>query len=246
MQDACEYLDKWDEWLLLVLDQFEELLILHEKPESTPGEPSDEPAPGLVIIEAVRQFLHEVQNQPLPGLCVLLALRTDYEGMLSRLELPPLEQGRNWFKVSPFTERAARDFLAGGFKSGINETLLDRVLSEAATVEETRGLIRPITLNMLGTVLTRMSGELSGREQHGGLLAADVRRTLNTPQLRDHAAEVLTPLLTDSGTKHPRRVDELAKVTQLEPHVIEGCLLGPSNRGLVRRLNRVPQLADRV
>jgi hypothetical protein len=246
LQDACEYLAGKKERLLLVLDQFEELLILHEKPESTPDEQSDEPEVGPVIIDAVRQFLHAVKDQPLPGLCVLLSLRTDYEGMLSQLELPPLEQGRNWFKVDPFTERAARDFLAGGFEKGVSEPLLDRVLEEAATVEETRGLIRPITLNMLGTVLNRMSGELSGKEQRGGLLTADVRHTLNAPELRDHAREVLAPLLTDAGTKHPRRVEQLSVATGLEPHAIEGCLLKLYDCGLVRRLNLAPQLGDRV
>lgn len=177
---------------------------------------------------------------------MLLTMRSDYEGMLMRLSLPPLEYGRNWMKVDPFSERDARAFLSKGFEHIGNE-LLDAIMDEAAAIEDTRGLVRPITLNMLGAVLARSADNKELRATRGRLLTADLQRILDSAILRDHARAVLAPMLTDVvGAKQPRSVSQLQDETGVSAEVVEGCLLHLASHGLVRRLTRVPALPQRV
>jgi hypothetical protein len=58
---------------------------------------------------------------------------------------PRLVQDTNWQEVPPFTEIAARSFIQGSGLTVKEEILFD-VLREAAEMEQTRGLIRPITM----------------------------------------------------------------------------------------------------
>lgn len=231
LRRACSHLKESSCRVVLVFDQFEEFLILHE---------GDTEA-----LKPVRDFLDAVVRMAFPGLTVLVTLRTEYEGMLSSLGVPPLQQGRNWMKVNPFSERDAREFLKKGFNR-IGDDLLDAIMAEAAAIEGTRGLVRPITLNMLGAVLARSADNKELRAARGRLLSADLEGLLETPDIRNHARDILAPMLTDAGTKRPRSIGELEGATGVQAEAVEGCLLHLASSGLVRRLNRSSDLRERI
>lgn len=228
---ACRYLDGRKERLLLVFDQFEELVILNDTESSR--------------AQDVREFLKEIQSSQMEGLTVLLSVRSDYAGLLSEFGLPPLQEGTNWRNVNPFSLAASREFLQRGFPDA-GPSLIDAVFTEANAIEETKGLIRPITLNMLGQVVQRAGEDLTHAVSKGKLLENDLRRCLDTGEIKDHARQVLKPMLSKAGTKRPCRIDELSSESGLDQHVVEGCLLHLNFLGLVRRINRDPQLAARI
>ncbi len=119
--------------LLLVVDQFEEFIIL--------GEP-DLQARFTTLIEQLRAA-------SIPKLQILLTLRSDYQSMLPDLGLPPLHYGENFYQISRFTLAAANKFMAES-DLGLQQELLKRLINSAADMDETPGLVRPITLNVLG------------------------------------------------------------------------------------------------
>ena len=119
LEQACRHIRP--QRLLVVLDQFEEFVILQD-------------------LERQNQFqklivsLVEIRVE---GLKFLLTFRSDYIGLIERLALPPLLQNTNWMEVPPFTEIAAKDFVQ---KSGlqVRDDLLRDVLREAAEIEQTK------------------------------------------------------------------------------------------------------------
>jgi hypothetical protein len=123
----------------VVLDQFEELLIIRE----------------AASVAAMNALVGPLAAAPPANLIFLAVVRTDYLGKLRELDKwPPPRLGDNWVEIMPFTAAASRDFLSRtGLSAG--DTLMKDLLEQAALFEETRGLIRPITLNMIGTILTR-------------------------------------------------------------------------------------------
>ncbi len=231
LRRACSYLEESSRRLVLIFDQFEEALILHQ------GEPQS--------LRPICDFLDAVVRIGLPRLTVLVTLRTEYEGMLAGLRLAPFEQGGNWMKVNPFSERDAREFLKNGFKR-MGDDLLDAMMAEAAAIEGTRGLVRPITLNMLGAVLARSADNKELRAARGRVLTAELERLLDAPDIRDQAREILAPMLTDAGTKRPRSIGELERATGVQAGALEGCLLHLASHGLVRRVNRTSDLRERI
>ncbi len=135
----------------MVVDQFEEFVILQDRERQ----------------QRFRQLLSSLRVQPIRGVSFLLALRSDYIGLTEQLALPPRMQGINWKELPPFTESAARDFIQG---SGLNvrDDLLADALREAAEIEQAKGLIRPITINLCGLVLSRfVTGLPRGSAQAG-------------------------------------------------------------------------------
>jgi hypothetical protein len=219
--------------LIAVFDQFEELVILQHD--------------GDARVEAVRSFLKTVRGAAPDGFTLLLSLRSDYKAFLEPLGVPPLQQGANWLEVPAFTHGDAADFLSAS-ESGVKlaPERLRHVLTEAAAVDCTRGLIRPIILNMLGAVLRRIAGSAEAERPTRTLLADDLRRVVNAPGIRDLARPVLLKMLTDADTKRPCAVGELERDTGLAPHAIHGCLLDMELSGYVRQLSRPSGLAERV
>jgi hypothetical protein len=208
--------------LLIVLDQFEEFVILHDEERRT-------------HLEA---FLRDLIERPIPNVTTLLVLRSDYLGVLDQLDLPPLSQRDNWREIGPFTHAAAATFLDGsGLQLG--PELRAEVLKEASEVEENPGLIRPITLNMFGLVLSRFEGRLPRGFAAGRLLTGYIRGELNKPEVREHAVQIVRNMVTDAGTKHPRSEADLANKTKLDPALVRGCLLALGSSGLVRPLDEV-------
>jgi hypothetical protein len=95
LERACQKLRP--EPLLIVFDQFEEFVILHDEPQR----------------QAFEHLLASLVQTPIEGLTVLLILRSDYVGILESLGLPKLVQEKNWKEVPPFMESAATTFLRG-------------------------------------------------------------------------------------------------------------------------------------
>jgi internalin A len=217
---AVNYLSQNGRQLLLVFDQFEEVLGLESSTHA-----------GKLL-----QLVADVTAGRCGPCRVLIALRIEFIDDLTRAGLP-LFSDENHYTVRAFDETAARRFLAGGFTE-VGEPLLDRVVTEAAALDNLVGRIRPITLNMVGQMLRRLpQGE--GRVKVGNRPFADyLRRVLGENDIRDHAPHILRQLLGDRNQRLQRSVKELAGDGS-DVHVVNGCLvrLGIEERGLVRCLN---------
>ena len=124
--------------LLLVLDQFEAFIIL-ASPERQ---------------QAFAALLADLRGTPIKGLKLLLVLRSDYQTAMEELGLPLLHQGENWHQVGRFTVAAATRFMA---RSGLalQPDSLDRVVTIASEMDDSPGMIRPVTLNVIGYVLSQ-------------------------------------------------------------------------------------------
>src|ERR1035441_10300498 len=204
--------------LLIVVDQFEEFLILKDEEQQ----------------KAFQRFLSE---KPTAGLAFLLVFRQEYEGLINDQSWPkPVDSNRE--VIWPFTENAAQEFMR---KSGltVDPSLLRAVLREATEIEQTAGIIRPVTINTCGLVLSRFSSGLP-RQFRGGLIRGFLRESLLLPEVRDTAEKLIPELITNNVTKRPRRIEDLAQATQLPPSIVRACFrrLGESDRVIVRPLDR--------
>ena len=219
------------ERLLLIFDQFEELVILH-------GQSPDR-------VQGMADLLLTLREKPIHGLTVLLSLRIDYAGILHKLGLPALHEVTNWSDVAAFEEPEAAAFLKSGFEE-LGERRLKSLLVELRAIEDSPGLIRPIVLNLGGLVLTRGLGLAAGAGKPGALISGYVRGCVERGSLRDHASEILKPMLTEHGTKRPRSVKELIADTSLDADTIEGYLAQMVPMGLARRITRPDAVECRV
>jgi Leucine-rich repeat (LRR) protein len=220
VEKSCAYLKP--QRLLLVLDQFEEFVILHEPEERKDFE----------------CFLRSMVAAPVPGFKLLLVARSDYIGSIGEMDLPSLELHTNWEEVAAFAERDAMQFLEdSGLRIGFE--LKERILNEARQVEDTPGLIRPIILNLFGMVLKQSPDRLPKTSHPGALLSGYLRDIVNRPAIRDYAPRILTCMISGSGTKRPTRLSELALSVKADPHVVRGCLIRLGDEGLVRELDPV-------
>ena len=159
--------------LLLVLDQFEEFLILSDEEQRT----------------AFAALLRSLAESPVPNLQILMILRSDYRPLLDALALPQYEHDRK--EVPPFFERDAMAFLRAS-ELKLSDTLESEILQEARDVEQTPGLIRPITINLFGLVLRRFE-VLPQNYRKGALLRSYLRELIqkkrdSRPRLRRFCA----------------------------------------------------------
>jgi internalin A len=206
------------EKLLLVLDQFEEFLILADDKHRT----------------AFTALLRTLAELPVPNLQVLMILRSDYEPLLDELELQAFEQDRK--TVPPFFERDAMAFLRAS-ELQISDTLEAEILEEAREVEQTPGLIRPITVNLFGLVLRRFDN-LPTNYRKGTLLRSFLRELIQRKEIRDFASPILRSMMTANGTKQPLACTDVARAVGLDPRQVRGCLVQLANEGVVRELDR--------
>jgi hypothetical protein len=205
--------------LIIVIDQFEEFLILKDEQEQN----------------VCQQFLSSTR---IDGLTFLLVYRPEYEHLLQSQGWPKMQIDTTRRVIGAFTENAAIDFLR---KSGLtlNADLTQMMLHEAAEIEQgTTGLIRPVTINLCGLVLSRFAGGLP-RRFRGGIIRGFLRESLRLPEVRDVAEKIIPKLITDNVTKRPRTISELAHETSLEPVPVRACMrrLGESDRVIVRPLD---------
>ena len=204
--------------LLLVLDQFEEFLILADE---------DQRASFTALLRALGEH-------PVPRLQVLMILRSDYRPLLDKLELPEFPHDRK--EVPPFFERDAMDFLhASGLQ--ISDALKNDIIEEAREVEQTPGLIRPITVNLFGLVLRRFQ-KLPKNYQKGTLLRSHLRALIQRREIREFAPKILRCMITANGTKVPVTCADIARVVGLDRYQVRGCLVQLADAGVVRELDR--------
>lgn len=223
LEAACHELDS--RRFLVIFDQFEEFLIIHDH---VPDQP-----------RSLEVLLASILEKPIPGLKVLFVIRSDYIGKLQDLALPSMRQNDNWKEVSPFTERAARDFLT---RSGltIGPKLMDNIISQVAQIEEANGLVRPITLNMIGLIIDRVAthtDESLPKRRVGDLLIGYIRTCIDLPEVKEYSRQILRGMITPAGTKRPRSVADLSRETGFNKNGISGSLLVLSTYGLVRQID---------
>jgi hypothetical protein len=206
--------------LAIVLDQFEEFIVLHT-PEQREG--------FLALLTALRE-------RPIAGLRLLLVLRSDYQTSLDELGLPSLRQGENWMQVGRFTLSAAGTFLIRS-GLGLRPLALERILHSAAEMDDTPGMVRPITLNVVGYVLA--SGGASAHSLDAGMLVRRyIEEAAEQPAIRDYAPPVLERMITEQGTKQPRSERELVEATKLRPAEVRAALNGLHTAALARPFDR--------
>jgi hypothetical protein len=204
--------------LLLVIDQFEEFLILNDEAARAP----------------VIALLHELDKTPLATLRLLCVFRSDYRELLFKLGLPRYVPGENSFELAPFLRSEAEAFLS---RSGhvLSPEGYHSLFAGLDRIEEARGLYRPITLNMVGLVLERMNGRIDGDPER--LIERYLKDCLAHGKSRDFSRGVLGKMITESGTKEPRDVAALASLTRFEPWQVESTLTDLESFGLVRALD---------
>jgi Leucine-rich repeat (LRR) protein len=208
-----------NEKVLLVLDQFEEFVILA----------------GSERQKAFTALIDDLRAKPIVGLKLLLVLRSDYKTAIDELGLPLLRQGENWLEVGRFTIAAGAKFMA---RSGLalQPDALDRVATSASELDDSPGMIRPITLNVVGHVLSQ--GRASAPALDAGLLVRRyIEQSVEQPAIREIAPRVLKELVTEQGTKRPRSEKDLVEQTRLRPGEVRAVMNGLSAAALARPLD---------
>jgi hypothetical protein len=226
IEQAGERVQRDGKRLLLVIDQFEEALILC----------------GNETREALSSLLRDLAEQPVSGVKVLLSVRAEYLNDLPVLGLrpPAFGYGENAFEVRPFSRADAQAFIE---KSGLDLApgLLEKVLEEASEIEDMPDRVRPIVLNMFGLAVAPFPGSLPKGVIAGRLLSGYVERSLKRSATQDWAVQVLRPLVTDAGTKRALTTEQIAEEAGAAPLVARGCLIALANDGLVRLLHGTPE-----
>ena len=208
-----------DDKLLLVLDQVEEFVILA----------------GSERQQAFIALINDLRTKPVKGLKLLLVLRSDYKTALDELGLPLLRQGENWQEVGRLTIAAGTKFMARS-GLGLQSDALDRVVTSAAELDDSPGMIRPITLNVVGYVLSAERASAPSLDA-GQLVRHYIEQSVEQPAIREMAPRVLKELVTEQGTKWPRSEKELVEQTHLRPAEVRAVMNGFSAAALARPLD---------
>ena len=206
--------------LLIAIDQFEECLILQDEAGR----------------EQLAALFRSIGERPIPGLTFLLVLRTDYLDVdqLRTLGLPEVRSDANWFNLKALSRGEARELLDQRLK--LHEREREKVLDEASEVDDLPGLVRPITLNMLGLVLQRARGGVLAGTAPGRLIQNYLRIAMAQPGIDDLAPALLERMITDKGTKRPVDEPALVGATGAEPRLVRKALLLLAEEGVVREL----------
>lgn len=210
--------------LLITLDQFEEFLILEHG----------------VAEGSYAEFLRQISSKPVSNVRLLHIFRSDYRELIFRERLPDYIDGKTAFSLPCFTRRDAESFLKGG-PVHLDATGYDELFVGLDRIEETRGLYRPITLNMIGFVLERQGDTLA--TEPGELIETYLIDCITHDQARDFSRHVLNALITREGTKEPHGVSDLAKKTQLETWQVKATLSVLHHLGLVRPVGEVWEIS---
>ena len=201
--------------LLIVIDQFEEFLILNDAADRRP----------------LSDFLRGLADAPLKGIRLLLVFRSDYRELLFKLKLPRFLPMETAFQLAPFRRDQAQGFLERGGLS-MSETGLDALFQGLDRIEGLRGLYRLITLNMVGLVMKRTPDDRITDPSR--LIERYLLHCLADSISRDLVRGVLACMITAEGTKEPRRLVDLASLIRLDIWKIEATLCEMESAGLVR------------
>ncbi len=210
--------------LLMVLDQFEEYL-LHDDDSENPAE---------VSRDAYARFITEVDRNPMPGIRILHVFREDYRALLFKYDLPRYIPGETGFELAPFSRSEAQAFLEAGPRT-FDARGFERLFSGLDRIEETRGLYRPITLNMVGFVMAQQGAALD--TDPGRLIETYLTRAIASGPSRDFARPVLEAMITSAGTKEARSEAALAGATGIADWQVRATLADLQADGLVRPLS---------
>lgn len=107
--------------LLVILDQFEEYLILDGGEDRT----------------TYATFLRDIAADPVAGVRLLHVFRADYEPLIFKQDLPDMIPRRSGFSLAGFTRREAQAFLEGGPRQ-LDATGYDALFRGLDRIEETR------------------------------------------------------------------------------------------------------------
>lgn len=210
--------------LLIVMDQFEEFLLLDQGEEK----------------EKYAEQLHELEAEPVANIHILHVFRSDYRDLIFRENLPKYVDRDTAFSLAGFTRRDAETYLNAGpvqlNASGYNDLFvgLDRI-------EEARGIYRPITLNMVGFVLERQGDTLS--TEPAQLIERYLSDCINFGEAKDFSSSVLGALITREGTKIPRTDLAIAELAQLQTWQVNATLSSLAEQGLVRKIDTVWEIS---
>jgi hypothetical protein len=113
---------------------------------------------------------------------------------------------------------------------------LARIATSASELDDSPGMIRPITLNVVGHVLSQ--GLASAPALDAGVLVRRyIEQSVEQPAIREIAPRVLKQLVTDQGTKRPRSEQDLIQETRLRPGEVRAVMNGLSAAALARPLD---------
>lgn len=204
--------------MLLIIDQFEEYLILGEPAQQAP----------------LQALLKQLAAQPIDGLKLLLSLRSDYQALIFQQDLPPARSTINWFQLAPYRRGDAEAFVQSGGKQMTPEAIA-ALFKGLDRIEETRGLYRPISLNMVGLVLERMGQTIEGDPET--LIQSYLKSALLTGDTKDYVRPLLENMISDAGTKIPLSGEALVDKTGLARWQVNAAMADLESRGLVRPLH---------
>jgi hypothetical protein len=214
--------------LLVVLDQFEQLLITQE---SSPAR-----------FQAFISFLKTLEPDPITGVTFLIVLRGDRLGFVGELKIAMITVDQNLKLVEAFRTPEARRFVS---RSGLkfDPAFLNQAVDQLSKFERIEGLIRPITLNMLGLALDRREPtDVTASPDVEEMLADYCRACMSRSSIRPYAAAIVRPLISRFEIIQPRTVADLSRRTKLRPGVVRGVLLNLGSDGLVRRIDGTEDL----
>lgn len=220
---AAEAMGAQNGRLLIAIDQFEECLILQD--EATKSR--------------LAELFSKLQKNPIEGLQLLFVMRTDYLKFdeLTALNLPDPRPRENWFNLEALSHADARSILRQALP-GMDPSLEQQVIEEASDVDDLPGLIRPITLNMMGLILKNFAGAALTRTAPGRLIQDFLRHAIEKPGIDKVAPKLLAKMITDKGTKKPMAEAALAGATGIETAMTRKTLYLLGEEGVVRELDR--------
>ena len=202
----------------LVIDQFEEFLILHKDEERT----------------AFIAFLTDLTKRPIENVRLLIVFRSDYRPLIFKLDLPPLVVDENWKELAAYDRGEAQAFLRASGRELAPEAA-DSLFRGLDRIDDAAGMYRLITLNMVGLVLERMGNRISG--DPGRLIQSYLASCLQNSEARDYARTLLVQMTTDAGTKEPRKETDLVDFSGFKDWQVKATLAELARLGLVRQLS---------
>ena len=206
--------------LLIVLDQFEEFLIL-ANPERQ---------------REFAAFVAEMQVEPGKEALAAPCASQRLSDVAGRGRSASAARWRESVSSSGvFNSAAATEFMK---KSGLDlqPEALQTLLTSAAVLDDTPGLVRPITLNVTGYILASGTPVAPSLDA-GTLVRTYIEQTVQQPGLRDGGPQLLEQMITEQGTKQPRSEKDLADKAKLRPAEVRAIMNGLSDAGLARPLD---------
>ncbi|MGI9490025.1 MAG: leucine-rich repeat domain-containing protein [Geminicoccaceae bacterium] len=201
--------------LIVAIDQFGSSILLQSDEEKA----------------KFRSLFESLQQDPITGLQLLLILRFDNLDLshLRRFGLPQPTYPGNRFNISALMpDEAAKllDEMAGD----LTEDARSRILQEAQKVD--RGTVRPVTLNLIGRALQR----ISSNPPSGRVIEVYLRDILTRPGFEETAPRLIEAMMRDGGIQ-PVKVMTLADDLGMDVDLIRKILTSFVKEGLVRALD---------